>query len=141
MGYHLKPTPSFPIRIRFSILLIFIFVDIPIICCGSETSNMQLIVLRPNGRGFMERDSGHPYIPFGTNYYDPHTGWAPKIWQQFDAEKVRWHFQVMSGWGLFSSSFHFTFSLIYICYFTTNSTIKAKPVKRFLKKPDRLYLL
>ena len=61
---------------------------------------MQLIVMAPHGSGFVERDSGRPYIVFGTNYYDPHTGWAPKIWQQFDAEKVRRHFQLMSEIGV-----------------------------------------
>jgi len=61
---------------------------------------MQLIVTKTDGRGFVERDSGCDYIVFGTNYYDPHTGWAPKIWRRFDAEKVRRHFQVMSGLGI-----------------------------------------
>ena len=61
---------------------------------------MQLVVVTPDGLGFAERDSGRPYIPFGTNYYDPHTGWAPKIWRQFDAEKVREHFRIMRGLGV-----------------------------------------
>ncbi|MFB0555667.1 MAG: cellulase family glycosylhydrolase [Phycisphaerae bacterium] len=61
---------------------------------------MQLIITRADGHGFVERDSGCDYIVFGTNYYDPHTGWAPKIWRRFDAEKVRRHFQVMSKLGI-----------------------------------------
>lgn len=63
-------------------------------------SKMELIVVSPDGQGFAERDSGRSYIPFGTNYYDPHTGWAPKIWRQFDAEKVREHFRLMSKIGI-----------------------------------------
>ena len=61
---------------------------------------MELIVVAPDGHGFVERDSGRPYIPFGTNYYDPHTGWAPKLWRQFDAGTVRKHFRIMSGIGV-----------------------------------------
>jgi endo-1,4-beta-mannosidase len=61
---------------------------------------MQLIAMSPDGRGFVERESKRSYVPFGTNYYDPHTGWAPKIWPQFDAEKVRRHFEVMSELGV-----------------------------------------
>ena len=67
---------------------------------SAANSKMELIVVTPDGQGFAERDSGRPYIPFGTNYYDPHTGWAPKIWRQFDAEKVREHFRLMSKLGV-----------------------------------------
>ena len=55
---------------------------------ANERPTMELIAVAADGRGFEERDSGHPYIPFGTNYYDPNTGWAPKLWRQFDAAKV-----------------------------------------------------
>jgi len=61
---------------------------------------MEFIAVAPDGQGFIETDSGCSYIPFGTNYYDPHTGWAPKLWRRFDAEKVRHLFQVMSGMGV-----------------------------------------
>ena len=61
---------------------------------------MELIVVAPDGGGFAERDSGRAYVPFGTNYYDPHTGWAPKLWRRFDADKVREHFRVMSELGV-----------------------------------------
>jgi hypothetical protein len=67
---------------------------------AAEQSKMQLVVVTPDGQGFAERDSGRPYIPFGTNYYDPHTGWAPKIWRQFDSEKVREHFRIMRELGV-----------------------------------------
>lgn len=84
-----------------------IFVAIVVIALGFQTissaakhSKMELIVVTADGQGFAERDSGRPYIPFGTNYYDPHTGWAPKLWRQFDAEKVRKHFRLMSKLGV-----------------------------------------
>lgn len=66
--------------------------------CGDAT--MELIVVQPDGRGFVERSSGRQFVPFGTNYYDPHTGWAPKIWRQFDSNDVARHFEVMSGLGI-----------------------------------------
>ena len=85
-------------------LLVLSFVGFAVICplcdCRAENPAMQLIVVTPDGQGFAERESGRPYIPFGTNYYDPHTGWAPKIWRQFDAQKVREHFQIMQGLGV-----------------------------------------
>jgi len=64
------------------------------------SSGLQLIEAAPDGDGFIERDSKRPYVPFGTNYYDPHTGWAPKLWKKFDAEKVRQHFQIMQELGV-----------------------------------------
>ena len=45
---------------------------------AAEHSKMELIVVTSDGEGFAERGSGRSYIPFGTNYYDPHTGWATK---------------------------------------------------------------
>lgn len=69
---------------------------------------MGLISVTPDGRGFVERDSGRPYIPFGTNYYDPNTGWAPKLWRQFDAGRVREHFRVMSELGVNCARVFFT---------------------------------
>lgn len=67
---------------------------------ATNHQSMELIVVAPDGHDFVEADSGRSYIPFGTNYYDPHTGWAPKLWRQFDADKVRQHFRVMSGMGV-----------------------------------------
>ncbi len=32
--------------------------------------------------------SGTPFVPFGVNYFRPDTGWAPKVWQQFDPDPV-----------------------------------------------------
>ncbi len=91
---------SFLVGSQFLAVLVGVAVGLSAISIAAETSKMQLIITRPDGRGFVERDSGRPYIVFGTNYYDPHTGWAPKIWQRFDAEKVRKHFQAMSKLGV-----------------------------------------
>ncbi len=51
-----------------------------------------------DGSGFVV--GGMPWYPFGCNYFDPHVGWPPKLWQQFDAEKVESHFRVMRGLGV-----------------------------------------
>jgi hypothetical protein len=35
------------------------------------------------------RGSAAPFIAVGFNYFSPDVGWAPKLWQQFDAKIVR----------------------------------------------------
>ncbi len=65
-----------------------------------STRAMELIVVGPDNNGFMEKDSHCSWIPFGTNYYDPNTGWAPKLWKRFDEERVRTHFEVMQRLGV-----------------------------------------
>ncbi|MCX5639068.1 MAG: hypothetical protein NTX52_15440, partial [Planctomycetota bacterium] len=82
---------------KFSVLS---FISLAVAGIVAESRSMQLICVAPDGQGFAERDSGRPYIPFGTNYYDPYTGWAPKIWRQFDAQKVREHFRIMRELGV-----------------------------------------
>ncbi|MBW8041319.1 MAG: cellulase family glycosylhydrolase [Planctomycetes bacterium] len=93
------------VRIMISRRLIFaamvvIAIGLSMTSSAAERSKMQLIVVSDDGEGFAECDSRRPYIPFGTNYYDPHTGWAPKIWRKFDADKVREHFRLMSEIGV-----------------------------------------
>ena len=82
------------------ISIVIIAIGFQITSSAAESSKMELIVVSADRQGFKERYSVRPYIPFGTNYYDPHTGWAPKIWRQFDAEKVREHFIVMEKLGV-----------------------------------------
>ena len=95
-----KAVPSFLMTSWFFLALMVRAIAFSMVCSAAEHSKMELIVVAPDGRCFAERDSGRPYIVFGTNYYDPHTGWAPKIWRQFDAEKVRVHFGLMSEIGV-----------------------------------------
>ena len=92
---------SFPI----SVLRLFIFATAaifwyPAIISAIDNQHMELIKVAHDGQGFVEIHSGKPYIPFGTNYYDPNTGWAPKLWRQFDEDKVRRHFRLMSNLGV-----------------------------------------
>lgn len=44
--------------------------------------------------------AGKPWYPIGCNYFDPHVGWAPKLWREFDAEKVEGHFRIMRDLGV-----------------------------------------
>lgn len=69
-------------------------------CATQANSPLGLIVVNPAGTGFVEQASGRGFVPFGANYYDPHTGWAPKIWRQFDSNSVTRHFQIMSDLGV-----------------------------------------
>jgi len=38
---------------------------------------------------FVNEQTGEIFVPFGANYFDPETGWAPKLWQKFDRDKVQ----------------------------------------------------
>jgi len=67
---------------------------------GRTRPKMRLIAVAPGGTGFVEQGTGRAFVPFGTNYYDPNTGWAPQIWQQFDPNRVTSHFKVMSELGV-----------------------------------------
>jgi endo-1,4-beta-mannosidase len=105
MKYHkhnlfVKPALRFLKENRFVLILTIILMTFTVITSAAEPSNMQLIETSADGRGFIERVSGRPYIVFGTNYYDPNTGWAPKIWRRFDPEKVRLHFHIMNKLGI-----------------------------------------
>ena len=69
---------------------------------GATETNpaLGLMAVRPDGQGFVEKPSGRPFTPFGVNYYDPNTGWAPKIWRQFHTNRVTRHFEVMRDLGV-----------------------------------------
>lgn len=36
-----------------------------------------------------------PFVAVGVNYFDPEVGWAPKLWQQFDENRVARHLQLL----------------------------------------------
>lgn len=58
--------------------------------------------IRPNrqGTGFIDSTSGAPFVPMGANYFDPKTGWAPRIWALYDHDRVTRHIGQMSAAGL-----------------------------------------
>lgn len=49
---------------------------------------MEIIRVHPSGWGFIEKGTNRPFIPWGCNYYDPFTGWAPHLWEEFDPGRV-----------------------------------------------------
>jgi len=105
MGEHRLKTCSKPVLESFAgrlcaLALILVAVGFGVSVAATAGVKMQLITVAPDGGGFVERDSGRPYVVFGTNYYDPNTGWAPKLWRRFDEEKVRLHFEVMGRLGV-----------------------------------------
>lgn len=61
---------------------------------------MEYIQPTLDGQYFEQRNSGQPFVPFGCNYFDPLTGWAPKIWQRYDHERVSRHFAQMQSLGV-----------------------------------------
>ena len=66
----------------------------------SFSPKMSLISSAPDARGFVDRTSGQSFVPFGTNYYDPNTGWPPHIWSRFKPDLVKTHFKVMRFLGV-----------------------------------------
>jgi hypothetical protein len=61
---------------------------------------LPFIEVDPSGMtAFRERGTGKPFVPVGLNYFDPETGWAPKIWQQFDEKRVSEHLRLIHEQG------------------------------------------
>ncbi|UCG50044.1 MAG: hypothetical protein JSU94_09710, partial [Phycisphaerales bacterium] len=105
MGEQTLKTPSKRASESFAGRMLIVTLTLAVVgfavpVAATAEGKLQLIEVAPNGGGFVERDSGRPYVVFGTNYYDPNTGWAPKLWRRFDEEKVRRHFDVMRGLGV-----------------------------------------
>jgi hypothetical protein len=60
---------------------------------------MNIIQVDPGGWGFRETGGGPTFTPWGCNYYDPFTGWPPRIWGQFDPGRVAAHFDDIRAVG------------------------------------------
>ena len=58
-----------------------------------------MITLNAAKTGFTD-ETGAGWVPFGVNYYDHLTGWAPQIWSQFEPERVRSQFALMREYGV-----------------------------------------
>lgn len=58
-------------------------------CYAAENpQRLPKVRVAENHRAF-ETAEGRSFVPFGVNYFRPGTGWAPKLWQRFDAEATR----------------------------------------------------
>jgi hypothetical protein len=51
-----------------------------------------------DGRTF-ETENGSPFVPFGVNYFQPGTGWAPQLWKKFNPEVARRDFSRLRELG------------------------------------------
>jgi len=56
------------------------------------------IGIHSNGWNFADKSG--IFVPFGANYFDPETGWAPKLWRMFNESRVKDHFSKMSDIGV-----------------------------------------
>lgn len=65
---------------------------------GAAPHELGVVSVAADGCGFVV--DGMPWAPFGVNYFDPDTGWAPKLWREFRAERVEEHFRLMSRLGV-----------------------------------------
>ena len=66
---------------------------------GDDAGPLPKIRLSSDGRTFQTAE-GRPFVPFGVNYFRPGTGWAPKVWKQFDLEATRQDFKRMKELGV-----------------------------------------
>lgn len=58
------------------------------------------IVVGAQGQGFVESGTEKRFVPFGANYFDPKSGWAPKIWSLYDHDLVARQLGQMAEAGL-----------------------------------------
>jgi len=49
---------------------------------------MRVVRVHASGWGFAEAGAGQAFTPWGCNYYDPGTGWSPRIWEQYNPVRV-----------------------------------------------------
>lgn len=61
---------------------------------------MDAIHVSSDSQSFAHKNSGAKYTPFGCNYFDPATGWAPHIWQRYSHERTLRHFEQMKELGV-----------------------------------------
>jgi hypothetical protein len=71
------------------------------------------IKVNPDGWTFSFGRSGRPFVPFGTNYYDPLAGWPPHIWENFDSNTTRNKFELMRSLGVNIIRFHLAYPSFY----------------------------
>jgi len=70
---YLESVPGSLAKSRIVVVVIFMCIWFSAADGATNRSSMELVEVSPEGRSFVEHDSGRPYIPFGTNYYDRHT--------------------------------------------------------------------
>jgi hypothetical protein len=101
--------------------------------CQSSPSNtspsaqrLPKIRVAKDGRTFTS-ESGKPFVPFGVTYYRPGTGWAPQVWNQFDAEATRKDFARMKELGVNCVRVFLT----YHSFYTDPGVLRPEGLARF----------
>ncbi len=83
---------------RITMLMLAALAVAVVATCPAAETEPGFVRVSADGWGFTL--NGKPWHPFGCNYFDPHVGWAPKLWQRFDPERVESHFRVMRELGV-----------------------------------------
>lgn len=92
-------------------------------------------MIRPSddGHGFVVNGSNQPFVPIGCNYFDPQTGWAPRIWERYDHARVARQFDQIAGAG-------FTVIRVFLDLSTLNPLPDYFSEKGFTKVDDMIKL-
>jgi aryl-phospho-beta-D-glucosidase BglC (GH1 family) len=70
--------------------------------------------------------TGKTFVPLGTNYYDPNGGWLPRIWEHFDEDTIRRHFDLIARMGLNIVRFHTS----YASFMPTDGKVNKKALDK-----------
>ena len=66
----------------------------------AATDNLPFIEVDPHSTvALRERGTGRPFVAVGVNYFSPHVGWAPKLWQEFDEKIIAQHLDLIRQQG------------------------------------------
>lgn len=93
---------------------------------ASHSPSLPRIRVAADGRTF-ETEDGRPFVALGVNYFRPHTGWAPQLWKQFDAEATRQDFQRMKELGVNCVRVFLTYG----SFFTEPDTLNPEGLAKF----------
>ncbi len=77
---------------------------------GEEDTVTGFIRIAKDNWNFSHGEHGTPWHPMGCNYFDPEAGWAPKVWQRFDENRVAAHFAKMQEIGVNAVRIFLSFS-------------------------------
>ncbi len=118
-----------PSALSLQLLVLLMLLPIPVAPAAESTSKMSSLPkvrVAADGRTF-ETEDGQPFVPMGVNYFRPHTGWAPQLWKQFDAEATRRDFVRMKQLGVNCVRVFLTYG----SFFTEPDTLDPEGLAKF----------
>lgn len=88
-------------------LLLLLYTCLPVL--GAD---LRFVEIDPAGTTMLRQQGGaqKPFVAVGLNYFDHHTGWAPKLWQQFDEGRVARQLTLIRDQGFNTVRVFLTFS-------------------------------